>query len=119
MRGRGCRAECYRGQREEERSVSTEKRRVLIVGADGLRPDLVDPELMPTYAKLMAQGTRFAEHHAVYPTLTRVNMSALTSGCTPGKHGVVANVMFRPELVLHHVGTTSYVNQGNNERVMG
>jgi hypothetical protein len=68
-------------------------RRVLIVGTDGLRPDLFDPELMPTYAKLMAQGTRIQEHHAVYPTHTRVNMSSLTSGCVPGKHGVVANVM--------------------------
>lgn len=73
--------------------MSTNNRRVLIVGADGLRPDLVDPKLMPTYAKLIAQGTRFAEHHAVYPTHTRVNMSALTTGCAPGKHGVVANVM--------------------------
>jgi arylsulfatase A-like enzyme len=76
--------------------MSTNKRRVLIVGADGLRPDLVDPELMPTYAKLMAQGSRFAEHHAVYPTHTRVNASSLTSGCAPGKHGVVANVMRVP-----------------------
>lgn len=73
--------------------MSKNNRRVLIVGADGLRPDLVDPELMPTYAKLIARGTRFGEHHAVYPTHTRVNMSALTTGCTPGKHGVVANVM--------------------------
>ncbi|MBA2452820.1 MAG: alkaline phosphatase family protein [Chloroflexia bacterium] len=73
--------------------MSSTNRRVMIVGADGLRPDLVDPELMPTYARLMAQGTRFAEHHAVYPTHTRVNMSSLTTGCAPGKHGVVANVM--------------------------
>lgn len=71
-------------------------RRVLIVGTDGLRPDLFDPELMPTYAKLLARGTRIREHHAVYPTHTRVNMSSLTSGCTPGKHGVVANVMRVP-----------------------
>jgi arylsulfatase A-like enzyme len=73
--------------------MSSTNRRVMIVGADGLRPDLVDLELMPTYARLMAQGTRFAEHHAVYPTHTRVNMSSLTTGCAPGKHGVVANVM--------------------------
>lgn len=71
---------------------STSQRRVLVVGTDGLRPDLFDPELMPTYAKLIEQGTRIEEHHAVYPTHTRVNMSSLTSGCVPGKHGVVANV---------------------------
>lgn len=73
--------------------MPNQERRVLIVGADGLRPDLFDSDLMPTYAGLMAHGTRFAEHHAVYPTHTRVNMSALTTGCAPGKHGVVANVM--------------------------
>ena len=67
-------------------------RRVLIVGTDGLRPDLFDANLMPTYARLIEQGTRISEHHAVYPTHTRVNMSSLTSGCVPGKHGVVANV---------------------------
>lgn len=76
--------------------TGTTGRRVLIVGTDGLRPDLFDPELMPTYAAMIAGGTRIAEHHAVYPTHTRVNMSALTSGCAPGKHGVVANVMRVP-----------------------
>ena len=32
---------------------------------------------------MMEQGTRIEEHHAVYPTHTRVNMSSLTSGCAP------------------------------------
>ncbi|HVC35699.1 MAG TPA: alkaline phosphatase family protein, partial [Chloroflexota bacterium] len=68
-------------------------RRVLIVGSDGMRPDLVDPDLMPTFASLIDQGTRLNEHHAVYPTHTRVNISSLASGTTPGRHGVVANVM--------------------------
>lgn len=67
-------------------------RRILIVGTDGLRPDQFDPELMPTFAKLAAEGTRVEQYHAVYPTHTRVNLSTLASGCTPGKHGIVANV---------------------------
>ena len=82
-------------------------RRVLIVGTDGLRPDLFDPELMPTFAKLIAQGTRIQEHHAVYPTHTRVNMSSLTSGCVPGKHGVVANVMRVPGATENGIIDTS------------
>jgi arylsulfatase A-like enzyme len=68
------------------------KRRVLIVGTDGLRPDQLDPELMPTFARLANEGTRVQDHHAVYPTHTRVNLSTLATGCTPGKHGIVANV---------------------------
>jgi hypothetical protein len=34
-------------------------RRVLIMGADGLRPDQVRPETMPTYCRLMKNGTFF------------------------------------------------------------
>jgi predicted AlkP superfamily pyrophosphatase or phosphodiesterase len=71
-------------------------RRVLIVGTDGLRPDLFDPEIMPTFAKLVSGGTRLSQYHAVYPTHTRVNIATLATGCTPGKHGIVANV-FRHE----------------------
>ena len=34
-------------------------RRILIIGADGLRPDLLDPALMPVVAKLAAEGKTF------------------------------------------------------------
>jgi hypothetical protein len=71
-------------------------RRVLVVGTDGLRPDLFDPEIMPTFASLIDEGTLVRDYHAAYPTHTRVNMTTLATGCTPGKHGVVANV-FRYE----------------------
>jgi len=73
--------------------MAARARRVLIVGFDGMRPDLVTSELMPALSGLIARGTRLSEHHAVYPSETRVNMSSLASGTTPGRHGVVANVM--------------------------
>jgi arylsulfatase A-like enzyme len=73
--------------------MAARARRVLVVGFDGMRPDLVDAEQMPVLSGLIAQGTRLSEHHAVYPTETRVNISSLASGTTPGRHGVVANVM--------------------------
>ncbi len=88
-------------------SSSTNDRRVLIFGVDGLRPDLIDPELMPTFAREIARGTRISEHHAVYPTHTRVNMSSLTSGCAPGQHGVVANVMRVPGATENGIIDTS------------
>jgi len=71
-------------------------RRVLIIGADGLRPDLVDPKLMTTYARLISEGTRFTEFYAAYPPHTRVNMATFTTGVKPGRHGVVANLMLVP-----------------------
>jgi arylsulfatase A-like enzyme len=68
-------------------------RRVLIAGADGLRPDQFDAGLMPTFARLAREGTRITDYHGVYPTHTRVNISTLATGCSPGRHGIVANVM--------------------------
>lgn len=69
-------------------------RRALIFGADGLRPDLIDPALMPNYARVIAEGTRFTTFRSAYPTHTRVNMSTLTTGTRPGTHGVIGNVMY-------------------------
>ena len=65
--------------------------RVLIVVLDALRPDFVTPELMPALSALAARGSRFAQARATFPTETRVNQSAVTTGCYPHRHGVVAN----------------------------
>jgi arylsulfatase A-like enzyme len=81
----------------------TNTRRVLIIGADGLRPDLLDPTLMPVVSRLAAEGVQSPEHHAVYPTHTRVNISALTTGSHPGRHGIVANTMLAPGVRPDHI----------------
>lgn len=83
------------------------QRRVLIIGADGLRPDLFDRATMPQVAALEASGTRFADHHAAYPSHTRVNMSTLTSGTSPGRHGIVANTMLVAGATPDHIIDTS------------
>lgn len=85
----------------------TQHRRVLIIGADGLRPDLVDPAVMPNVARLAEGGVRFSDHHAAYPSHTRVNMSTLASGTTPGRHGIVANTMLVPGATEDHIIDTS------------
>ncbi len=72
--------------------ASRTQRRVLIIGLDGMRPDLFDPESMPALSRLIQSGTRLPDHHAAYPTHTRVNISTLATGVSPGRHGVVANV---------------------------
>ena len=82
-------------------------RRVLIIGADGLRPDLFDPVLMPRVAGLIASGVRFGDHQASYPSHTRVNMSSLATGTTPGRHGIVANTMLVPGATPDHIIDTS------------
>lgn len=82
-------------------------RRVLVIGLDGLRPDQLDPAVMPNVARLAAGGVRFSDHHAVYPSHTRVNMSALATGSGPGRHGIVANTMLVPGATEDHVIDTS------------
>ncbi|TVR68290.1 MAG: hypothetical protein EA415_16475 [Sphaerobacteraceae bacterium] len=67
-------------------------RRVLIVGIDGLRPDLFDPEAMPTIARFVETGVSATQYHSIYPTHTRAINTTLATGCTPGMHGWMANV---------------------------
>ena len=72
--------------------MTDSNRRALVIGLDGLRPDLYDPDRMPSLSTFVETGVRFPDHHATYPTHTRVNISTLATGAYPGKHGLVANV---------------------------
>lgn len=87
--------------------ASSTGRRVLLVVADGLRPDALDPAVMPTVARLAAGGVRCRDHHAAFPTHTRVNVGTLATGTTPGRHGIVANTMLVPFATADHVVDTS------------
>jgi arylsulfatase A-like enzyme len=71
---------------------------VVIAVFDGLRPDLIGPATTPTLARLQAEGVRFVNTHAAYPTLTRVNGAALQTGDYPGINGLVSNTLFVPAL---------------------
>lgn len=87
--------------------MKRQPRRILLIGADGLRPDLLDPSVMPTIAHLAKTGVRCWDHHAVYPTHTRVNISTLATGVTPGRHGLMANTMIVPNATEDHIIDTS------------
>ena len=69
----------------------TNQTRALIVVFDALRPEFVTPELMPNLHAFAAQGVRYSNSRSTYPSETRVNQSAVTTGCYPRRHGVVAN----------------------------
>jgi arylsulfatase A-like enzyme len=71
--------------------------RVLIAAFDGLQPSQVDPALTPTIHRLASRGVTFARHHAVFPTVTRVNAASLVTGCHPGRHGLMGNTLVVPE----------------------
>ena len=66
---------------------------VVIAVFDGLQPAQVTPELMPNLSALAAEGVTFANHHPVFPTVTRANVASIVTGTTPGRHGLSANTL--------------------------
>lgn len=73
-------------------------RRHLVIVVDGLRPDYVTPEVMPHLAALGARGAVFTRHHAVYPSVTRVNAASFSTGAYPEVHGLLGNSVFFPRV---------------------
>jgi hypothetical protein len=61
---------------------------------DGLRAPIVDPATAPAFAKLRAEGVDFANSHALFPTFTTANASALATGHLLGDTGDFGNVIY-------------------------
>jgi arylsulfatase A-like enzyme len=72
--------------------------RVLVMVWDGMRPDMVSPELTPRLAALASAGVVFDAHHAVLPTVTRVNAATLATGAPTAVHGLPSNVFLAPKV---------------------
>lgn len=70
----------------------------LLIVLDGLRPDYVTPALMPALYALGQRGVTFTSHHSVFPTVTRVNASSMSTGAYPERHGLLGNSVFFPEV---------------------
>ncbi|HIA46724.1 MAG TPA: alkaline phosphatase family protein [Candidatus Hydrogenedentes bacterium] len=71
---------------------------VLVIILDGLRPDYVTPEIMPTLNALAEEGVFAENHHAAIPTVTRVNSPSLATGTYPSTHGLMGNSVYFPEI---------------------
>ena len=74
---------------------------VIIVVFDGLQPAQVTPELMPNLSHMASDGVSCANHHAVFPTVTRANVASIVTGHLPGAHGLTANTLMIPEFDPH------------------
>src|ERR1700747_1324932 len=61
-------------------SVPALARNIIIFVADGLRYGSVNPEDAPTMYALRQEGTYFSNSHAVFPTFTTPNASAIATG---------------------------------------
>lgn len=65
--------------------------KVLVVVFDALRPEFVRPDLMPNLCAFAEGGVRLENSRSTFPTETRVNQTAVLTGCYPQKHGIVGN----------------------------
>ena len=67
---------------------------VVLFVPDGLRADMVSPETAPAMAALRDRGVAFANPHAMFPTFTMPNSSAMASGHYLGDTGVFSNTVY-------------------------
>ncbi len=74
------------------------ERHVVVVVWDGMRPDFVSQENTPVLWKLAHEGVIFRKHHAVYPSATIVNGTAMATGVYPAHSGLIANHEYRPDI---------------------
>ena len=78
------------------RQAPARARLILIVVVDGLRPDSINSEDTPTIFRLRQEGVNYINSHSVFPTVTRVNAAAISTGTYPDVNGLVSNSMFVP-----------------------
>ena len=71
---------------------------ILVIVFDGLRPDQITSLNTPNLFSLANRGVLFLNHHAAFPTQTRVNVATLFTGCYPGHHGILTNILYLPDL---------------------
>lgn len=60
---------------------------------DGLRADLITPELTPNLHALAERSCVFDRHRSVFPSATRVNAASIATGCYPAAHGLAGNTI--------------------------
>ena len=79
----------------------TRTRNVVLFVADGLRPSSLNPTDAPTLVRLQEEGVFFANSHALYPTVTTANASALATGHQLGDTGDFANTLYDGSQVIN------------------
>tara|TARA_R110000787_G_scaffold86057_5_gene183197 strand:- start:25010 stop:26272 length:1263 start_codon:yes stop_codon:yes gene_type:complete len=67
--------------------------RAVVLIVDGLRGDMVRPELTPNLAALAAASRHFPKHRGVFPSATRITSASISTGCLPGAHGLQGNAI--------------------------
>src|SRR5689334_17793368 len=69
---------------------------VIVLVIDGLRPDSITPATMPQLDRLKTAGVWYTHSHSVFPTVTRVNATSISTGTLPSHHGIASNSVYLP-----------------------
>ncbi len=72
-------------------SPSSAAKKVLVIGIDGVRVDVLAEANTPTIDSLIATGVFTAAARNVLPTVSGPNWSSMAIGAVPDKHGVHSN----------------------------
>lgn len=75
-------------------AFAQQRQNVILFVFDGLRAAAVTPETAPTLARLRAQGVDFRSTHALFPTVTTANGSAIATGHYLGDTGDFGNSLY-------------------------
>src|SRR5262245_10965503 len=70
----------------------------VVLVLDGLRPDAITAEETPNLWRLREQGVNFLNGHAVFPTVTRANATAIATGSYPSRNGIFGNTLYVREV---------------------
>jgi hypothetical protein len=65
-----------------------ERRRVVIVSIDGLRPDVLSRRATPNLWALACRGVHATAAETIYPSLTLPSHASMLSGYPPERHGI-------------------------------
>ncbi len=68
-------------------------RRAVFVCCDGLGRDWLQPATTPILHDLRQHSVWYADHNAVFPSVTRVSAASVATGCRPAAHGLHGNRM--------------------------
>src|SRR5262245_1184940 len=86
------------GSPSERKGGMTAPAKFLVVAFDGLRPDMVSPELSPNLCRFRQTGTALTNATAVFPTDTSANIASFVTGTYPQRHGVMGNAWYDPAI---------------------
>jgi predicted AlkP superfamily pyrophosphatase or phosphodiesterase len=104
-------------------AVSERPTLVIVLVIDGLRPDSITPATMPVLDRLKSGGVWYTHSHSVFPTVTRVNTTSISTGMLPSHHGIASNSVYLPAISKKVLSNGDYRNllslgQANGGRVV-